>query len=161
MFRLPSSSSHSEKCISANRFGDGFDCCCDPDPKLRITELESQVAALKMDLQKTEAAVITKAEQMGVEYRRAEAAESAVTAARELFGRWMTTDYCMGVLPPVLDTEAWMNRYPDPNKVVQTSSLCIHFGEIASCTIECSACGTECRLHDHKGCDEFIDPEED
>lgn len=26
--------SHSERCLSANRFGDGFDCICEPSPQL-------------------------------------------------------------------------------------------------------------------------------
>jgi uncharacterized small protein (DUF1192 family) len=40
--------SHSQRCISANRFGDGFDCICDQEPLpralKRIKELEAQVA---------------------------------------------------------------------------------------------------------------------
>ena len=27
--------SHSDHCLSANRFGDGFDCICEPDPSYR------------------------------------------------------------------------------------------------------------------------------
>lgn len=28
--------SHSQRCLSANRFGDGFDCICEPHPSYRI-----------------------------------------------------------------------------------------------------------------------------
>lgn len=32
--------SHSQRCISANRFGDGFDCICDTEP-LAVAQAEA------------------------------------------------------------------------------------------------------------------------
>lgn len=64
---------HSQRCISANRFGDGFDCICDEEPlaqaQKRIQELEAQVEELK-GYRKRDVAEMAATIQRNFEYER-------------------------------------------------------------------------------------------
>lgn len=44
--------SHSQRCISANRFGDGFDCICDEEPLAKALEANAELAARITELEK-------------------------------------------------------------------------------------------------------------